>query len=196
VSLPRSMVMGALAVGGVLVVLAGLKPGRGALHELVTLLVVIILVFLAGRAAWRWWKSQPRQIGRAGLLGAFGMAGAGWVLVVVVHALSRVSSENYGMILVWPLVYVVGIPTMCGGVLAAAVGVVFVVTVLKEPAAHRQLIALAGAAACRAQSAACPGAGASPPDGLSGGGVRFTPVAGTRRRAKPSARERSRIRLS
>lgn len=143
---PRSLVMGALAIGGVLVVLAGLRPGRGVLHELVTLLVVVILAFLAGRAGWRWWKGQPRQMGPVGLLGTFGMAGTGWALVALVHALSRISSENYGMILVWPLVYLIGIPAICGGVLAAAVGVAVVVATLKRPPAHRQLIALGGAA--------------------------------------------------
>jgi hypothetical protein len=139
--------MGALAIGGVLVLLSGLNPGRGDLRELVTLLVVAILALLAGRAGWRWWKGQPRQIGSAGLLGTFGMAGTGWALVVLVHALSRVSSENYGMIIVWPIVYLIGIPAMCGGVLAAAVGVAVVVTALKKPPAHRQLIVLGGAAA-------------------------------------------------
>jgi hypothetical protein len=139
--------MSALAIGGVLVVLATLNPRRGALHELVTLLLVVFLALLAGRAGWRWWKAQPRRIGSVGLLGAFGMAGTGWVLVALVHACSRVSSENYGMILVWPLVYLVGIPAMCGGVLAAAVGVAVVVAAFKRPAAHRQLVALGGAAA-------------------------------------------------
>jgi hypothetical protein len=147
VSRARSLVMGALAIGGGLLVLAGLNPGRGALHELVTLLVVVILALLAGRAGWRWWKGQPRQIGRVGLLGTFGMAGTGWALVALVHALSRVSSENYGMIIVWPVVFLIGNAAICGGVLAAAVGVAFVVTALKKEPAHPRLIALGGAAA-------------------------------------------------
>ena len=85
-------------------------------------------------------------IASVGLLGTFGMAGGGWLLVAFVHACSRVSSENFGMIVVWPVVYLLGITVMCGGVLAAAVGVAVIVTALARSPANRGLIVMGGAA--------------------------------------------------
>lgn len=116
------------------------------LRELVSLLVASTVAFFAGREGWRWWKGQPGQVVSVGLLGALGMAGGGWALVALVHALSRVSSENFGMIIVWPMVFVVGIAVICGGMLAAAVGVAAIVTAATRPPAHRGLIAVGGVA--------------------------------------------------
>lgn len=144
--LARHLAIGTLVVGGTLVLLSGLEGGRGLLRELVFLLVVATAAFFAGRAGWRWWKGQPWPIASVALLGALGMAGGGWLLVALVHALARVSSENFGMIVVWPMVFLVGIAVISGGVLAAGVGVAAIVNAATRPPARRGLIVLGGVA--------------------------------------------------
>jgi len=146
VSLARPLAIGVLAIGGTLVLLSAFNGGPGALRQLVSLLVVFTVAFFAARGGWRWWQGQPREIASMGLLGALGMAGGGWLLVALVLALGRVSSENFGMIVVWPMVFLVGIAVMCGGVLAAAVGVAVIVTAGTRPPVKRRLIVLGSVA--------------------------------------------------
>jgi hypothetical protein len=147
VSLARGLAIGALVIGGALVVLSVLTGSRGALRELVTLFALVTLAFFAARAGWRWWKRQPRQIASKGLVGALGMVGVGWLLVAFVHACSRVSSENFGMIVVWPIVFLMGIAVTCGGLLAALVGVWVILTAATRAPEHRLPIIVGGGAA-------------------------------------------------
>jgi len=143
----RCIAIGALVVAGALILLSGLRGGRGSLGELVMLLAIVTVVFLAGRMGWRWWQGQPPTIASTGVIAALGVTGAGWLLVALVHALSRVSSENYGMIVVWPLVFVGGTAVVAAGVLAAGVGVAAIITALGRSPAHRGVVVIGGAAA-------------------------------------------------
>jgi hypothetical protein len=143
----RRIAIGALVVAGTLVVLSGLRGGRGPLGELVTLIALVTVVFFAGRMGWRWWQGQPPAIATTGVIAALGVTGVGWLLIALVHALSRVSSENYGMIVVWPLVFVAGLAAIAGGVVAVSVGVAAILTVLRRPHARRALIVCGGGAA-------------------------------------------------
>ena len=139
--------MGALAIAGVLVVLSGLGRRRGTLDELVGLLATIALVFFVVRGSWRWWNRQPVGIASLGLVGALAMVPAGWLLVGIVHACSRVSSENFGMIIVWPIVFLLGIAVTVGGLVAAIVGVGVIVTAATKAPKHGGLVVAGGVAA-------------------------------------------------
>ena len=134
----------AWVVVGALIVLGLLDRGRGGLDGLLPLIGIALVSFFAGRAAWRWWKAQPPGIAGPGLLGACGSAALGGLVVALVKALGHVSSENYGMIIVWPLVFLLGIAVACGCVLGAALGVAVFLSALKSPA--RMLLAVGGAA--------------------------------------------------
>jgi hypothetical protein len=147
VSLRRGVAKAALALVGVLLMLSTLRGGRGPLGELVMLLVVLGVGFFAGRATWRWWSRQPAAIASIGVLGAFGVTGAGWLFVAIVHRLSRVSSENYGMIIVWPLVFLIGAAVLCATAVAVAVGVAATVTALRKRPPNATLIAIGAIAA-------------------------------------------------
>jgi hypothetical protein len=147
VSPARRVAIGALVVAGALILLSGLSGRRGDLRELVSLLAVVTVAFFAVRMGWRWWKGQGPEIASVALLGALGMASAGWLLVALVHALSRVSSENFGMIIVWPIMFMLGIAVTCGGLTAAAVGIAAIITALTRSPARRGLIVAGGAVA-------------------------------------------------
>ena len=81
------------------------------------------------------------------VLGAFGVTGAGWLFVAIVHRLSRVSSENYGMIIVWPLVFLIGAAVPCATAVAVAVGAAATVTALRKRPPNATLIAIGAIAA-------------------------------------------------
>jgi hypothetical protein len=82
-----------------------------------------------------------------GVVGALGVTAAGWILVAVVHALSKVSSENYGMIVVWPFVFVGAGVLIVAGLIASAVGAASVYTAVTERPRRGVLIAAGGAVA-------------------------------------------------
>jgi hypothetical protein len=143
----RGLAIGAAGVAGVLLLLRLLHQFRQPLGELAVLLVGAGFLVYGGRAAWRWWKPRQLAVAPVGVLGAFGVTGAGWALVAIVHALSNVSSENYGMIVVWPFVFLAASVLIVAGVLASAVGVAAVVTAASRRPPKGALIALGGAVA-------------------------------------------------
>lgn len=143
----RGLAIGAAGVAGVLLLFRLLHQFRQPLGELAMLVAVAGFLAYGGRAAWRWWKLRQLAVAPIGVLGALGVAGAGWVLVAIVHACSKVSSENYGMIVVWPFVFVAAGVLVVAGVIASAVGAASVYTAVRERPARGVLIALGGAAA-------------------------------------------------
>jgi hypothetical protein len=138
----HGLVRGVLALVGLLVVWSALRGGRGPLGGLIILLVGAGLAFLGARAGWRWFRNQPAAIATVGVLGAFVAAGAGWLLVAIVRALSHVSGENYGMIVVWPIMFAAAVVAVCAGVLAIAMSGAAAYTALTRAFANRALIVI------------------------------------------------------
>ena len=143
----RGLAIGAAGVAGVLLLFRLLHEFRRPLGDLSVLLVAAGVLAWGGRAAWRWWKSRQLAVAPVGVLGALGVTGAGWALVAIVHALSKVSSENYGMIVVWPLVFLAAGLLIVAGVIASAVGAASVYTAVRERPERGVLIAAGGAIA-------------------------------------------------
>lgn len=143
----RGLVIGAAGVVGALLLIRVLHRFRHPLGELATLAVGAGFLVYSGRAAWRWWKGRQTVVAPIGVIGALGVTGSGWALVAIVRALSKVSSENYGMIVVWPFVFLAAAVLIVAGVIAAAVGAGSVFTAVTKQPPGAALLALGGAVA-------------------------------------------------
>ena len=126
---------------------SGRLPITRAMRELLLLLGFAMAVFVVGRGFWRWWKAQPERIASFGLWIAFGFAAAGWLTVVLVHAVSRIPSDNFITILIFPLLLVWGAITVAGGVIGAGLGASVAFSSRMRPEGPRALLMISGAVA-------------------------------------------------
>jgi len=145
-AMKRVLVVLAVILGGLGVTWA-LGEGRESARQLLLLTAIAMAVFVAGRGFWRWWKSQPEAIASYGLWIAFGLAATGWLTVALVHAVGRIRSDNYILIVVFPLLLVWGAVVVAGGVIGAGLGASVAFSGRTGTHGRRALLVTSGAAA-------------------------------------------------
>src|SRR5262245_48450750 len=132
------LVVGTLLVG--LVVVWLLHESPRLLRDLLVLVGVVVLVFLAGRAAWNKWKAQSPRIWSSALLGCFAVAIAGWLAVGIMMGIVRGMGESYAMIIVAPLMLVFTTLAGLAGLAAALLGIAVIAGALTKPTRHGALV--------------------------------------------------------